>query len=169
MDRPPPPRSVTSVWPAVVLLAVALGMLVWAQGYGPTAARFPTMVAGAMGVLALFDIWSRSALPGRRMIETFWGASFGRREMDHDPPLRDQAALVAWVLACFAGMAAIGILAAAPLFCAAFVRLRGRRSATMSLGVGLAVLAFQFAVFEWLLDYELYRGLLLTKGGLAAW
>jgi hypothetical protein len=35
--------------------------------------------------------------------------------------------------------------------------------------VGLAVLAFQFLVFEWALDYELYRGLFFSKGGIGAW
>jgi hypothetical protein len=30
-------------------------------------------------------------------------------------------------------------------------------------------MAFEYGVFEWILDYELYRGLILAKGGLSAW
>lgn len=164
-----PPRTITSIWPAVVLLALAVGMLVWAQSYSTSSARFPSLVATAMIVLGVFDVWSRTRLPGHRAVVTFWGAGFDRREMRHDPPLAEQLGLIGWVLACFAGMALVGLLASAPIFCAAFVRFRGRRSLTTALVVGGIVFAFQYGVFEWLLDYELYRGLPFTRGGLAAW
>jgi hypothetical protein len=89
--------------------------------------------------------------------------------MDYDPPMRAQATMLAWVLACFAGMAVIGILASAAVFVAAFVRFRGGRPLVTAIAVGVAVFAFQYAIFEWLLDYELYRGLLFTRGGMSAW
>jgi hypothetical protein len=167
--RTPPPRAITSVWPALAVLAVAVGMLIWARTYSETAARFPSMVAVAMIVLALFDVWSRLPLPGRAAVVAFWGAGFGRREMDYDPPVRAQVAMLAWVLAGFAGMAVVGILASAAIFVAAFVRFRGGRPLVTAIAVGAAVFAFQYAIFEWLLDYELYRGLLFTRGGVAAW
>jgi hypothetical protein len=144
-------------------------MLVWAQTYSETAARFPSMVAIAMIVLALFDVWSRLPVPGRAAVVAFWGAGFGRREMDYDPPVRAQVAILAWVLACFGGMAVVGILASVPIFVAAFVRFRGGRPVAAAVAVGAAVFAFEYSVFEWLLDYELYRGLLFTRGGVAAW
>lgn len=163
------PRSITSVWPAVVLLLFAVAVLVAAWGYPAVAARFPIMVAGAMIVLTILDVWSRTGLPGASVIETFGGTGFRRREMSYDPSLADQAECLGWVAGCFALMAAVGILAASPIFCAAFVRLRGKRSLAVAGSVGLAVLAFQFVVFEWALDYELYRGLFVTKGGISAW
>jgi len=164
-----PPRTITSVWPAVLLLAVAAGMFVWSRSYSETAARFPSIVAGVMVLLAGFDIWSRTRLPGAAAMTAFWGAGFSRREMDHDPPIRTQATILAWIAGCFVLMAAVGILAASPLFCAAYLRVQGRRSWRAALIAAAAVLLFQFAVFEWLLDYELYRGLPFTRGGIAAW
>lgn len=164
-----PPRAITSIWPAVLLLAFAISAFVVARGYSPVAARFPSMVAGAMIVLAALDLWSRTRLPGAGIVQTFGGTSFRRREMMHNPSLADQAECVGWIAAAFVLMAAAGILAAAPVFCAAFVRLRGRRSLALSAAVGLGVLIFLFAVFEWALAYELYRGLLFTKGGVSAW
>lgn len=168
-QKPPPPRTITSIWPGVVLLAVGAGMLLWAQNYSPTSARFPSIVSLILIVLALLDIWSRTTLPGQSIVAAFGGTGFGRREMDYDPALRAQFAIIAWVLACFIAMAVVGIMASTPVFCAAFVRWRGGRSIRDALIVGAIVLVFQYSVFEWLLDYELYRGLLFTRGGLAAW
>ncbi len=163
------PRIVTSVWPAVVLLAVAVAMMIWARTYGETAARFPSVVAMAMAVLALIDLWSRTRLPGHVAIAAFWGTGFRRREMMHNPGFRDQLAMLLWIAGGFALMAVFGVLTAAPIFCTLYIWLRGRHPPLVAALVGLGVFAFQFAVFEWLLDYELYRGLLFTKGGLAAW
>lgn len=163
------PRIVTSIWPAVLVLVVAVVMLVLAQQYRPAAARFPSMVAGAMILLGVLDLWGRTRLPGSAMIAVFWGTGFASREMMHNPPLKLQTQLVLWVTAAFAGMAAIGILAATPLFCAAYVRWQGKLSWKAAGLIGLGVFAFQFAVFELVLDYELYRGLAFTRGGIAAW
>lgn len=168
-ETTPAPHAVTSIWPPVVLLAFAVAVFAAAWNYPPVAARFPQMVAGAMIVLTILDIWSRTRLPGSGLIETFGGSSFQRREMMHNPSAANQAECIGWVAAAFALMAGVGILAASPLFCAAFVRFRGKRSFTVAASVGLGVLAFQYAVFEWVLDYELYRGLFFTRGGVSAW
>jgi len=163
------PHAVTSIWPPLVLLVFAIGIFAVSMSYPPVAARFPLMVAGAMIVLTMLDIWSRTRLPGAGMIETFGGTSFRQREMMHNPSFADQAECIGWMAVAFALMAGVGILAASPLFCAAFVRLRGKRTMKVAAIVGLGVFAFQFAVFEWALDYELYRGLFFTRGGTAAW
>ena len=117
-----------------------------------------------MAVLALIDLWSRSRLPGRAAVAAFWGTGFDRREMTHNPTLRAQAVLVAWILGCFAGIALVGLLAAAPVFCGLFVRFAGRRPILTAIVVAAGVLLFQYAIFEWLLDYRLYRGAVLHKG-----
>ena len=163
------PRAVTSIWPAVLMLALAIAAFVVARGYGATSARFPSMVAGVMILLAALDIWSRTRLPGAGIVETFGGTSFRQREMMHNPRFAHQLECVGWIAGAFVLMATIGILAASPIFCAAFLRFRGRRPVAFSAIVGLGVLVFLFAVFEWALDYELYRGLVFTKGGVSAW
>ncbi|MDA8525124.1 tripartite tricarboxylate transporter TctB family protein [Planktomarina temperata] len=172
MDKPDPlqaPRIVTSIWPAVLLLVFALVTFVVAQGYSATSARFPSMVAGAMIVLSVYDIWSRTNLPGANTVKTFGGTGFRQREMMHNPSFANQAECLGWITGAFAMMAAIGILAASPIFCASYVRFKGNRSFAVSVGVGIGVLIFQLAVFEWALNYELYRGLFFTKGGVSAW
>lgn len=168
-DKPKVPRAITSIWPAVAILAFAIGMLIWSISYSEIASRFPSMVAIVLIVLAVLDLWSRTDAPGSAAVAAFWGTGFGRREMTHDPALRPQIAIVLWVLGAFAGMAVFGILVAAPLFCALFVFVNGGKQAKTALTVGLVVFAFQYTVFEWVLDYDLYRGLLFSKGGIAHW
>ena len=163
------PRLITSIWPAIVLLVIAIAALVTTFGYSTSSARFPRMVAGAMIVLALLDFWGRTGLPGAGVVETFGGADFKRREMMHNPTFSNQMLCVGWIVLSFVLMAVIGILAAAPIFCVAFVQLRGGRSLAVSASVGLGVLVFLFAVFEWALDYELYRGMLFARGGMSSW
>lgn len=163
------PRAVTSVYPAICILVFAAGMFYWAQAYSETARRFPSVVAGALVLFALIDVWSRTKLPGRRFISAFWGTEFNRREMIHNPTVGAQLALVGWVMAWFACMAALGVLVAMPLFCFLFTWLRSRRPPLQSAIVAILVLAFEYVVFEWLLGYELYRGLLFAKGGFSAW
>ena len=164
-----PPRSVVSIYPPLVILAVALGLGVWAQAYSDVARRFPTVVAVLLAALAMIDLWSRLPLPGQRFISAFWGTSFDRREMMVVPPLVAELRLLAWVLLAFGVMAVVGILPALPTFCFLFVWLRAGRSVWQAVQVALVLLVFEYLVFEWLLDYELYRGLLFSKGGLARW
>ena len=112
-----PPRSVVSIYPPLVILAVALGLGVWAQAYSDIARRFPTVVAVILAALAMIDLWSRLPLPGQRFISAFWGTSFDRREMMVVPPLAAELRLLAWVFLAFGGMAVVGILPALPTFC----------------------------------------------------
>ncbi len=163
------PKSVRSVWPAVVLFTSAVATLYFASGYSEVSRRFPVMVAYALAGLACIDFYSRTKLPGVGVLNAFWGSGFGRREMTHNPRLRDELILTAWILAAFFGMATVGILVAAPLFCLLYVRLQAGRSWLVSLGVALVVLAFEAIIFEWVLDYELYRGLLFLEEGFSDW
>ena len=168
-DKTPVPAAVASIWPAAVLLAVALGMFAWSETYSQQAAQFPAMVAMLMILLAILDLLSR--VKGRLgdLVRRIGGAGFDRREMTHNPTARAEWSLVLWIAGAFAAMAVIGILPATPLFCTLFTRYRGQRSWRAALTVGVAVLAFQYVIFEWLLDYQLYRGLILARGGVSAW
>lgn len=163
------PPSVVSVWPALAVIAFGAAVALFAQSYSPTAARFPTLVGIALCVLGGFDLYSRLTLPGAEMIRAFWGAGFEFREMSHTPRLRDEVVQILWVVGAFVGMAVIGILPALPLFCLLYTWKQAKRPLLPSAIAAVILLIFLIAVFEWLLSYELYRGLLLSKGGLARW
>lgn len=163
------PRSVRSIWPAVAILALAIVALIVAQGYSEISRRFPSMVAVTLIVLGLIDLYSRLGLPGGKFLDDFWGSGFEHREMTHNPRLRDELALLGWVGLVFLGMAFFGILVATPLFTFLFVWRRSGRGILHAAGAGLIVLAFESIVFEWALNYALYRGLIFTGEGFSAW
>nr|WP_282960726.1 tripartite tricarboxylate transporter TctB family protein [Actibacterium sp. MT2.3-13A] len=153
----------------MVLLVFAIAILALSHDYSESARRMPRLVAGTLTVLALLDLYGRSSLPGHRQLNSFMGSGFEHREMRYRPPLGKELVVLGWVLAAFAAIALIGILIALPLFCLSYVLLQARRPVFEAVLVASIVLIFQFVVFELVLDYELYRGLLFSKGGLSQW
>jgi hypothetical protein len=166
---PDPAPSVVSIWPPLAVIVGGIAIWIVSGSYSDEARQFPRAVAALLVILGLFDGWSRVNLPGRALVSEAWGASFQRREMVNVPPIRQELTLMLWMAGAFAGMATVGILVALPAFCFGYLRLRARRGTLFSLAIAAGLLAFEFAVFEWLLNYELYRGLLFTKGGIARW
>ncbi len=166
-DHPAP--SVVSVWPAVVVIAIGVLGWVFAGAYAPEGRQFPRIVAASLVILGVIDLWSRLDLPGLRVVADVWGTSFHRREMPDVPPFGREMGLLLWLLGVFAGVAIFGILVTLPLFCLAFIRFRARRGLFEAAAIATCLFVFEIAVFEWLLDYELYRGLLFSKGGFARW
>jgi len=165
----PVPWAIRSVLAPLVLLALGVGLFIWSQNYNVTARRFPGAVSFLLALLAVIDLWCRTSLPGAAFMRAFWGADFSRREMTHNPKVTHEIAMVLWTVACVVGMATIGILATAPIFCAAFVIFSAKLSPGVGVLTGALVFAFIYGVFEVILSYTLYRGLFFTTGGMAGW
>ncbi|PHR56573.1 MAG: hypothetical protein COA47_12705 [Robiginitomaculum sp.] len=163
------PYSVRSIYPALTILVLAAAVYFWSQSYGEVARRLPSLVAITLTGLAVVDLWTRTKLPGSEMMRAFWGADFTRREMTHNPAVKKELGLMAWIGGCFVGMALIGILPTMPVFCVLFTRIRSQRPLKQAVFVGLIVLGFEAFVFELMLNYELYRGLLFEDGGVSNW
>lgn len=163
------PKSVKSVWPAVFIMCLSAATLFAARNYSEISSNFPNMVAATLFVLGAFDFYSRTNLPGQKMVSIFWGSGFDRREMQHVPSFSREAIIVAWVAFMFFGMSFFGILIAAPAFVFLFVWLRSGWAPLKAFMIAAMVFAFEFGVFEWALDYTLYRGLLFNGEGFSNW
>ena len=163
------PRKVRSIWPPVVLLALSVGYTIWAQKYGDVPRLMPTIVGVATGILAVLDLLSRFDSRLGTFLKVTMGADFSNREMTHDPSLRAEAVQIGWMVGCIAAMLTIGILPAIPLFIAGYMRVSGGRPWVSCALSALIVLAFVTVVFELLLDYELYRGVMFDERGFGAW
>ncbi|SLN63974.1 Tripartite tricarboxylate transporter TctB family protein [Roseivivax jejudonensis] len=153
------PRKIRSIWPPLLLIAVSVGYVVWAQRYGATPRMMPTIVGVATAILSVLDLLSRFDNGLGSALRAALGADFRNREMAHDPPLRSEAAMLGWMLVAIAAVWVIGLLPTVPLFIAAFMRVWGGQSWRASLLTAAGVLVFVVLVFEVLLDYSLYRGI----------
>jgi hypothetical protein len=161
--------SVRGPWAPLLILAVATSGLILAHDFSEAAARMPKLVCWVLIAFGLVDLYSRFPLPGQSLINGFFGSGFEHREMRRVPPLGREFKIIGWMLLCFVGLAVFGLLITLPLFCLAYVRLEARRPLSEALIASVIVLLFQYGVFEILLDYELYKGLLFSKGGFARW
>lgn len=168
-DAHPVPWLIRSVVPALVLIALGVVLLMLSFGFRGSAARFPSAVAVLLIFFATIDLYCRTKLPGAVAMLDFWGADFSRREMATDPPLREELIQIGWVLGCLLLVALIGILPAMAIYCAAYIRISGGLPWKAALLIGAAFLGFSVLVFEMGLNFELYRGLLFTDGGIGAW
>ena len=163
------PWLIRSVIPALVLIALGLVLFYVSTGFRDSAARFPSAVALLLVSFASIDLYCRTNLPGANAMLDFWGADFSRREMATDPPLREEIAQIAWVVGCILLVAVIGILPAMAIYCTAYIRFSAGLAWKVALMIGLGFMGFSVLVFEWGLNFELYRGLLFTNGGVGAW
>jgi hypothetical protein len=163
------PWLIRSIIPPLLLIALGLVMFYTSLSFRGTAARFPGAVSLLLIGFSLIDLYCRTNLPGAVAMHDFWGADFTKREMSTDPALREELVQIGWVIGCLVLVAIIGILPAMAIYCTAYIRFSGGLSWKASGMVGLAFMAFSILVFEWGLDFELYRGLLVSEGGVSAW
>jgi hypothetical protein len=163
------PKAVRSVWPAIVLAGFAIVMIVWSSSYSETARMVPTLVGWGMLALCVIDILSRLDLPFSQFLKDFWGADFRNREMKHNPPWRADVGQFLWMSGFVAGMLFFGILPSVPVFVMAYMAFHGGRHWLECLVAGAIVFGFVFVVFEVLLQYQLYRGVIFDERGFANW
>jgi hypothetical protein len=165
----PVPAKIRSIWPPLILLTLSLGYALWAQDYSAVPSLMPTLVGLATSALAVLDLLSRFDTRVGRALQLTMGADFERREMSHDPELRDEIKQVGWTIGCILGMLLIGILPTVPLYIFAYMYVSGRQSLTSSTLSAMSAVIFVTVVFEVLLDTTLYRGALFDAKGFAGW
>ena len=163
------PRAVRSIYPPLVLIAAAIVMIVWSQRYTETASLVPLLVAYSLLILSVIDLVCRFDRPFIGPLRDFWGADFQNREMKHDPSPAAEVSQVLWIVGCVAGMMLIGILPTIPIFILSYIIINGRRPWLESLIVTAVIFAFVYIVFEMLLNYQLYRGVLFDERGFQGW
>lgn len=164
-----PSLGVRSVWPAVILLTLAVAYTLSAQSYGATSALAPTLVGTATATLCLLDVASRLNWSPGRVIRIALGADFRKPEMAYEPSRSIELRQVVWVVAYGAATLAAGILPAAFGFVTAYMRVRGNYSWARSLGAAAGFAATLWLVFEGFLNHKLYQGLFLDPFSNALW
>lgn len=160
------PAAVGSVYPPLLLMALSGFILIWSYQYGPVARFLPVIISTATFFLSILDLVTRIRGRVAGFLRLVLGAGFQDVEMKHSPPLREELVQSTWVVACLAGMLVIGILPAIPLFVFSYMYFQCRQEALPSLVTAIVAVAAIAGLFELLLGYDLYRGLLFGGRGL---
>lgn len=143
-------------------ILIAIGM-----GYNPLARLIPLVVSVPALLISFtqFILDLRETLRGEPPDQEAAGKEGARRKEKRGfspQELRHRELLaVGWLLAFLGLIILAGFLAAIPIFILVFMRLYGRESWRLSLGLAVVLLIFVYAVFEIILGSDLYQGLIL--------
>ena len=155
---------VSEYLPSFALLIITAIYLATAYTYSPDARAVPAGVAWVMVGLTLLDLASRTKTRFG-MAVMHWlnpaGDADKAEARAHYPALK-QIAAVLWVALFVAMMVLIGILYSVPLYVFASLRLRGGRSLLLSAAVAAGATLMIWALFDLVLQLELYKGVLFS-------
>lgn len=158
-----------SVYPAIVWIAMCAIYVVWAYRFNTISRTFPLM-AGYLGlVLGVLDLISRLDGGLANIIRITMGAGFSNPEMTHYPSLREELTQVGWMTAFGISALFVGILPSVPAYVLLSMRINGRREWKQAIVTSLGVLFFVYLVFEVMLNFQLYRGVLFDARGFTRW
>ena len=130
----------------------------------------PFLVAAITAVLCVFDFsGTRAPVPFAQKLGHWLGADFSNREMKHNPAISAEVVMLLWMVLCVGLMMFIGILPSVFVFVLVYMRYQGKQSWRNSVLASIGSLLFVVAVFEILLQYNLYRGALFDPRGFDAW
>ena len=159
------PRGIDSVYPPLVLLLSAVALIYAALDYGDDGRQLPLLVGGVAALLAVLDLLSRRRGPVGAWLRDAPGAGFAEREMKYSPPLAAELRQAAWLAVCIGLVLLVGLLPGVPLFVFLHAWRQGRQPLRHSTLAAILVAAACGLVFEFALDYQLYRGLLFGGRG----
>lgn len=163
-----PNHRVMDMLPSLVLLAVAAVYLGTSLSYDADDRALPFGISALAVVLVLLDLLSRGdgrfALMLRRILQgqsqkqpTVPGLE-GQAGLRH--PLKKELAAFGWILA-FLGLAVVlGFYVAIPIYVISYLRIYAGKPLLAAAATGLGLTALLYAMFELLLGYSVFGGLI---------
>ena len=161
--------AVRSVYPPIVWLTFCAGFVAWSYDLDSVSRAAPLLVGYAGLVLGALDLVSRFEGRAPNAVRITMGAGFSHPEITHNSKLSAELVQVGWMTLFVVMLLFIGVLPAVPVYVLASMRINGRRTWKESVIASVATLAFVFVVFEVLLAFELYRGVLFDERGFDRW
>ena len=115
--------------------------------------------------LLLLEFLVQLGTPLGRRIETFFQSKTDEEESRPVPVSRALMYAVGWPGFLVVMTVFVGILPAVLVYVCLSLKFVGGKSLSRALIVALAVTAFAWALFEWSMSYQLYRGVLMGASG----
>lgn len=153
----------TSLCFALGLLALTVVFMVLSYDYAPKVRLFPLLVGYASLVLCLLDLIGHTDTALGLAVKTVFSgttAGEGAPAPQGAPAVRRQAAAMAWMAGLTTGIYLVGFLGIVPVYVFLSMYFQGRKSIKACAYGAVATTAFVWLVFELLLRYELYRGVI---------
>ena len=168
-DSSQTPALVRSPLVPLAMFVMSSGFAIWSNQLPEIPRMMPFLVAMITAVLCVLDFLARGKSEFAQKIGHWFGADFSNREMKHNPAISAEAVMILWMLLCVSLMMFIGILPSIFIFVLVYMRYQGKQSWRNSILASIGNLLFVVAVFEVLLQYNLYRGALFDSRGFDAW
>ncbi len=149
---------------SLVILAIGVIYLLWAQSYPPELSVVPTLVAWLTIALALLDAASHTETRLGRVVRSFVGQPAAGAADGEKPARRPGWAAVTfsvlWPLAYVACVILAGFLLVTPVYIFAYMVLYGRQPILRSALSAVITTGVIWLTFEMLFHYPLFPGIL---------
>lgn len=135
------------------MLMLAITLLYLSQGFGRSSGMFPRFIGWVFVVLTAADVvvqliaWYQRKLP----------------ETTETAITIKQLKSMGWLLGLVVALSIFGFLITIPAYIFTFLTWRAGHDKRRSAFIAIGALVFVWVIFVWLLDYELYAGLLLNN------
>jgi len=140
------------------VLAFIVGYLLESYTYEEDERTVPLLAAWATLAIYVLDVLLMSNTRAGRVVAIVFPRVRGPLDQG---PAKLAASLFSWFTGLAIGIYLVGFLITIPLYVIASLMLRGRRQFKTATIFSAGIFAMVWIVFEWLMGYELYRGVLL--------
>jgi len=152
--------TVSRLTPAVVVFASSVGFLIWTYAYTGRGHMLPALTGWFLVIMSFLDIVAATPTRiGAAIADFFAGKVIGEpKGYSHGTAGRVLMA-AAWPGLFVLGVIFFGFFVAIPIYVFAFMLLHGKKKPREALIGAAATTLFTLVVFEWLLNYEVFRGI----------
>lgn len=156
------PSRLKGILPSLVLIALCAIYYATGLGYGTATRKIPLAICAVTLVLLVLDLASQGEGSVARVLRRALGGARATRPgaggLSTDPA-REVAAF-AWIVAFAAVAVVFGFYIAIPVYVIAYLVLHARKPLRIAAPIGLGLTAGLWLLFQGLLGYEIFEGLL---------
>lgn len=151
-----------NLYVSLLVLGLILLFLYGTLSLSPQGRVMPQIV-GVIGlVLCVLDVIAHTDTDlGRRVAMVLSGSTHLPTE-EAQPRATTEFVAFAWIIGATAAIVVFGFLLATPAYVLSYMVIQGRKSVVQSVIAAVVTTLFIWVVFEILMEYEVYRGLLFS-------
>lgn len=157
-------QQVWSLIPPVLMLAFSTLFLVWSYTYGERAQQMPVLVGWVMVILCALDVVASTGTRVGDMVRAFFSGTLIGEAVSTaaGKPLSRTLIAMLWPMAFVVLVAVFGFMPVIPVYAFLFVVVQGRKSVRQGIISAVVTTVFTYVVFELLLRYEVYGGIVFS-------